>query len=123
MITFTRAQIASLIATGIDFGLTIFGVSVMGWPRVAAGATGTFCGGVAHFLLSRVWVFRAQEQKWSRQVHRYLWVWVGNFGLNVSLFYLLQHYMNVNYVIAKVVVAVAIAVFYNYTLQKRFVFK
>ena len=123
MITFTKAQIASLLATGLDFLLTILLVWAFGWPKLTASIAGTLCGGIAHFLISRNWVFRAQEQKWSRQVNRYLLVWTGNLMLNVSLFYCLNHYLGINYVLAKVVIATSIAVFYNYTLQKRFVFK
>jgi putative flippase GtrA len=123
MITFTKAQIASLLATGIDFVVTILLVRAVGWPHLGSSIVGTLCGGVTHFLVSRIWVFRAQEQRWSRQLHRYLLVWTGNLLLNMSLFFLLTHYIGINYVLAKIVVAVGIAVFYNYTLQKRFVFK
>ncbi len=123
MITFTKAQIASLLATGVDFLLTILLVQVVGWPSLASSIAGTLCGGITHFLVSRNWVFRAQEQRWSRQLHRYLLVWTGNLLLNGSLFFLLTHYIGINYVLAKIVIAISIAVFYNYTLQKRFVFK
>lgn len=130
MITFTRAQIASVLATCVDFLLTIFLVQLIGGPHAASGtaltfcsATGIICGGVTHFLISRTWVFRAQEQKWSRQLPRYVLVWIGNLVLNVSVLYLLTHYTSINYLVAKIVIAIGVAVFYNYVLQKRFVFK
>jgi putative flippase GtrA len=130
MITFTRAQIASVLATGVDFLVTIFLVKILGGPHLLSsaavtlcGATGTVCGGVTHFLISRTWVFRAQEQKWSRQLPKYMLVWIGNLLLNVSVLYLLTHYTGINYLLAKIIIAIGIAVFYNYLLQKRFVFK
>lgn len=144
MITFTKAQIASIVATGVDFAITflllhfagasgsvfgtpgsVFGApgSVFGTPGVAAGAIGTVCGGITHFLVSRQWVFRAQEKKWLAQVNRYVLVWIGNLLLNVSGLWLLLHYTEITPMAAKVIVAVAVAVLYNYTLQKRFVFK
>jgi putative flippase GtrA len=130
MMTFSKAQIASLLATGVDFGVTFLLLRWAGVPPEAAslrvtfyGATGTLCGGVTHFMISRNWVFNAQEKKWVAQLNRYLLVWVGNLVLNVSGFYLLTRYTQISHMIAKVVTAILVAVFYNYVLQKRYVFK
>jgi len=86
MRTFSKAQIASLLASGVDFGVTFLLLQWLGVPPVAAsarvtfyGASGTLCGGVTHFMISRTWVFNAQEQKWVAQLNRYVLVWVGNY--------------------------------------------
>lgn len=141
MITFTKAQLASILATGVDFAITylflhLFGAlgnagvagGAIGLPGtvyagVASGAMGTVCGGVSHFLISRSWVFKAQEGKWAAQVNRYVLVWTGNLLLNVSGLWLMLHYTGIPAMWAKVIVAVTVAVGYNYILQKRFVFK
>ena len=123
MITFTKAQLTSILATGVDFGITFLLLRIAGVPIVACGATGTLCGGVTHFLVSRNWVFNAQEGKWAAQLNRYVLVWIGNFLLNVSGLWLLTHFTGINDMLAKVITAVTVAVCYNYVLQKRFVFK
>jgi len=123
MHTFTRAQIASLLASAVDFLVTFGLVSGLGVQVLVGGATGTLSGGVTHFLLSRNWVFRAGEGKWHVHARKYLIVWIGNLLLNVSVLFLLTHYMRMNYLLAKIVTAIGIAVFYNYVLQKRYVFK
>ncbi|GGA96985.1 hypothetical protein GCM10011511_20360 [Puia dinghuensis] len=123
MITFTKAQISSLLATGVDFLVTFLLIRLAGVPIVAGGATGTICGGVTHFMVSRNWVFNAQEGKWAAQLNRYVLVWIGNFLLNVSGLWLITHYTGITGMLAKVIVAVTVAVCYNYVLQKRFVFK
>jgi len=123
MITFTKAQLIALLATAVDFGVTWLLVQKLGAPAVAGGATGTLCGGVTHFMISRTWVFNAQERKWAGQLNRYVLVWIGNLVLNVSGLWLLHDYMRINVWIAKIITAVLVAVFYNYQLQKRFVFK
>lgn len=130
MITFTKAQLASLLATGVDFLVTFVLLRWAGIPPVAAsarvtfyGATGTLCGGFTHFMVSRHWVFNAQEQKWVAQVNRYMLVWIGNLVLNASGLYLLTRYTGIQPMVAKIVTATSVAVFYNYVLQKRFVFK
>ena len=123
MITFTKAQLISFLASLVDFGVTWILVQKFGTPAVAGGATGTLCGGVTHFMISRTWVFNAREKKWAGQLNRYVLVWIGNFVLNVSGLWLLHDYMRINIWIAKIITAVLVAVLYNYQLQKRFVFK
>ena len=123
IVTFTKAQLASIMATGVDFLVTFLLVQGAGLWVVAAGAAGTISGGITHFLVSRGWVFQAREGKWQGQVGRYLLVWLGNLLLNVSVFFLLTHYTGMNYLLAKVIIAIGVAVFYNYVLQKRYVFK
>ena len=74
-------------------------------------------------MVSRNWVFNAQEQKWMAQVNRYVLVWIGTLALNASGLYLLTRYTGIQPMMAKVITATLVAVIYNYTLQKRFVFK
>lgn len=121
--TFTKAQLASLIATLVDFLISLFLFRVAGIWYLAAGAAGTISGGITHFLISRNWVFQAGDKKWHMQAARYLPVWTGNLLLNSSVLFLLRNYAGMNFLLAKIVTAVGIAVFYNYVLQKRFVFK
>jgi putative flippase GtrA len=123
MITFSKAQLISLLASCIDFGVSWLLVKELGAPYLAGGATGTILGGATHFLISRTWVFNAGEKKWTAQLSRYMLVWIGNFVLNVSGLYLLVHYAGMNFLIAKIATAIGVAVLYNYTLQKRYVFK
>ena len=128
MITFTKAQLASLVATGVDFLVTFLLLRWAGLPSASAsgrvtayGVTGTMCGGVTHFLISRHWVFNAREGRWAGQMNRYVLVWFGNLVLNAAGLYLLSR-AGVAPMLAKVITATTIAVVYNYTLQKRFVF-
>ena len=48
---FFKAQASSLIATVIDFALTIFLVEVIYVFEIVAAALGTITGGVVNFLL------------------------------------------------------------------------
>ena len=59
---FFKAQASSLIATVIDFALTIFLVEVIHVFEIVAAALGTITGGVVNFLLGRNWVFKAGAQ-------------------------------------------------------------
>ena len=123
MNTFSKAQLASIMATGVDFSISWVLLHAAGLPIMVSGPAGTLCGGVTHFLISRNWVFRAQERKWHAQAPRYVLVWIGNFLLNYSGLWLLTHFTGIKDMFAKVITAVMVAVCYNYVLQKRFVFK
>ena len=131
MITFTKAQMASLLATGVDFLMTLLLVRVMKGLFTLhvddlwyfSSAIGNISGGITYFLISRGWVFDAREAGWSGQLGRFFLVWIGNLLLNSSVLFLLTHYTSMNHLLAKIGSAVAVAVFYNYLLQKRFVFK
>lgn len=130
MITFTKAQLASLLATGVDFLVTFVLLRWAGLPPAAAsgrvtfyGVTGTLCGGFTHFMISRTWVFNTREKKWTAQLNRYVIVWIGNLALNAAGLFLLTRYGGIDPMLAKIITATSVAVLYNYTLQKRFVFK
>ncbi len=123
MRTFSKAQFASLFATAVDFGVTVgAGGLLKGW-YVAVAALGTVCGGVVHFGLGRHWVFEAQTRRTGAQAARYLVVWVGNLLLNGAGMFAATHWLAVNYLVAKVVVAGLVGCLYNYWVQSHFVFK
>ncbi|TXK37334.1 GtrA family protein [Pontibacter qinzhouensis] len=123
MFTFLKAQTASLIASAIDFLVTIVAVELAGWWYMAATAMGTVTGGLTHFLLGRKWVFAAGAGKVPTQLLKYFIVWNGSFLLNTAGVYVLTQFAGLTYIISKVATAVAVGFFYNYTIQKSYVFK
>ncbi|HEX8279250.1 MAG TPA: GtrA family protein [Segetibacter sp.] len=123
MITFLKANISSSIASFFDYLVTIFLVSFFKVDVVIASTTGTVCGGVLNFLVGRNWVFQSRQKKANEQAARYGLVWVGNLMLNTSGMYLLTKLLKVHYVPAKFIVSFVVGICYNYTLQKKFVFK
>lgn len=123
MITFLKAQASSLIATLVDFLVTILFVEIFGFWDVTASAIGNIGGGVANFLVNKVWVFEAAGKKTAPQAIRYFVVWVGNIALNSAGLYLMRHYTGLNYVASKTLVATVVGFSYNYVLQKKFVFR
>jgi putative flippase GtrA len=123
MITFLKANISSSIASFIDYLVTIFLVSFFRVDVVIASTTGTVCGGIINFLIGRNWVFESKKRKVHQQAVRYGIVWGGNLILNTSGMYVLTRLLNVHYVFSKLFVSFLVGFCYNYTLQKRYVFK
>jgi putative flippase GtrA len=123
MRTFVKAQAASLIASLTDFSVSIFLAKLLGWWYLLASVTGTIVGGIAHFTISRSWVFDAREKQVGTQAIKYILVWVGSLSLNALGVFLITHYLGENFVVSKIVVSIIIGIFYNYLLQKKIVFK
>jgi len=123
MFTFFKANISSLAASFIDYLVYILLVSLNHSHIIMASAGGTVCGGVVNFTVGRNWVFDSKENTLQSQAVRYIIVWSGNLLLNTLGVYLLTKLLNGQYIISKIFVSVMVGFFYNYTLQKRFVFR
>ena len=122
MWTFIKAQAASLTASLVDLVVTILLVRVLGLWYVTGSVYGIICGGITYFAICRNWVFEATQRKMSLQVFKYILVWNGNLLLNAAGLFLVTNYLGINYIISKIIVSVLVGVFYNYLLQKYFVF-
>ncbi|HLL44887.1 MAG TPA: GtrA family protein [Segetibacter sp.] len=123
MITFLKANISSSIASFLDYFVTILLVHFFRVDVVIASATGTMCGGIINFLVGRNWVFESKKRKVQQQAIKYGVVWAGNFLLNTSGMYVLTTLLTVHFVISKLFVSLMIGFGYNYTMQKKYVFK
>ncbi len=122
MITFLKANMASLVASLSDFLMTVLLVQWCGADVVMAAVAGTITGGIVNFLIGRHWVFRAGDERAVRQLWKYALVWTGNLLLNAGGVYLLTSHVGVHYAVSKVVTSLLVAFLYNYPLQKNFVF-
>ncbi len=122
MHTFIKAQATSLLASSVDFLVTIIGVSLWHSWYLSASLTGAVCGGVANFVIARKWTFTAGNQPIGLQFRRFVLVWLGNTGLNASGLFIATQVLGVQYLVAKLTVSILVAVSYNYFFQKDFVF-
>ncbi|MFL9485476.1 GtrA family protein [Chitinophagaceae bacterium LWZ2-11] len=125
MRVFIKAQAASLTASAVDFLITTVLVKWVGVYYMAATVLGTISGGIVNFIIGRHWVFEGRNKEVKVQSIKYLFVWCGNLLLNAAgVFLFTQYVFGIKYIIlSKIIVSVLVGFFYNYFLQKRFVFK
>ena len=123
MKTFLKANAASLAASFCDYLVTIIFKQFLQFDEVLASILGTIVGGVINFLIGRHWVFKSRDVPVFRQGRRYLLAWVGNMVLNALGVASLIRFGKVNYLIAKVITSITIAIAYNYPIQKKYVYK
>ncbi|MDP4267618.1 MAG: GtrA family protein [Bacteroidota bacterium] len=120
---FLKAQSVSMISSIVDFINTIILTELVGIWYALSSALGTLSGGVTCFFLSRNWVFHSKESNKLRQFKRFILVWSGSLILNFSGIYMLTEYLYLNYILSKIIIAILVGVFFNFVLQKQFVFR
>ena len=122
-IEFLRSQVAAFISTCIDYLTVITLTELAGLWYIYSNIVGAVLGAITNFTLGRHWTFKAQEGAVGSQAFKYALVSLGSVCLNTFGLYALKEWGNVNYILAKVVVGILVAVCFNYVLQKHFVFK
>ena len=120
---FAAAQVAALAGTLVDFAATFFFTEVLGILYWVSNAMGAALGAITNFLLGRYWVFEAKEGKIEQQAFRYVLVSAGSLLLNTAGVYFITEFFGLHYMWSKVIVAVIVAVTYNFILQKNYVYK
>lgn len=123
MVTFLKANAASLIASTVDYFISILLFKFFNIDVVLASMMGTISGGITNFLIGKHWVFSAGGGNTVRQALKYIIVWCGNLILNTSGMYICVKLANMEYVVSKLLVSLIVAFGYNYPLQKKYVFK
>jgi putative flippase GtrA len=122
MATFLKAQASSLTATAVDYLVTFLLQILFHWS-MPASILGTVSGGVVNFTMNRSWVFEARGKKIQSQAIKYILVWIGNLILVTVGVFVLIKWGGLDLMVAKIIVSLIVGFFYNYILQKRFVFK
>lgn len=120
--TLGRHQLGSIGATAVDFGTLTLLVERFGLHPVSATALGALAGAVFNFTLARRWIFRDHNGSIGAQALRYALVSGASLGLNTLGEYLLSTRMGVHYLGARVVVAVAVSLLWNFPMHRRVVF-
>lgn len=122
-ISFFRYQVAAITATLVDFLVLILLTEVFNVWYVYSTAIGALAGAIVNFNLCRYWAFCNSKNKFKHQVFRYVLVSAGSLVLNTFFVFIFTDFAHINYSISKVITALMVAFFYNYTLQRFFVFK
>lgn len=120
---FIKANVSSLVSSCCDFLITIILKELFDADAFLASIIGTISGGIINFIIGRYWVFKVHHLNIYQQSRRYFMIWAGNLLLNATGVYFLLTYAGLNYILAKLITSITVAVGYNYPLQKKYVFK
>jgi len=121
--TLGRHQVGAVVATGVDFAAMIALVERAGLSPVAGTVVGACLGAITNFVLGRVWVFRRHSGHWAAQASRYAVVAGASAGWNALGEHVAHDVAGVQYVLARVLVAIVVSLLWNFPMQRRFVFR
>lgn len=134
---FFKTQLSAYVASLADFLVAVSLVKFSSLPLLYATFSGSLAGGMVNCVINYGWVFHADDCKKWHVALKYFLVWSGSILLNtwgtVSLNTWLSGMRWVNtlpccggdnvFILSKVVVAVLVAVFWNFQLQRVFVYR
>jgi putative flippase GtrA len=121
--TLGRHQTGAAIATAVDFASMILLVERAGFSPVLGTAVGASLGGATNFLLGRSWIFRRQTGHWAGQALRYASVSAASAGLNALGEHVVHDVARLQYVLARVLVSIAVGLLWNFPMHRWFVFR
>jgi putative flippase GtrA len=121
--TLIRHQAGSLIASAIDFSTMIGGVRLLGLHPALATAWGAAMGGTANFFLGRHWIFPDGRSRAGASALRYALVSLISLALNTVGEYISVSLLHLQYVLARLIVACAVSVLWNFPMQRSFVYR
>ena len=120
--TFSKAAVAALIATVVDFGSLTLWVEVLHQFYPVGVALGALLGALTNFSLNRHWAFDAAHAPVGRQAFRYGIVSLGSLCLNTGGVWLVTEKLHLFYLLSKIVVALMVGFLFNYPLQRHYVY-
>lgn len=134
--TFLRSVVSSQAASWVDLGL---GFVLFAWVGLApwlATAIGAVAGGVINCIINYRFTFHAQGVSWKAVVVKYALVWTGSILLNSAgtqgLYSLMRDWTWLErigfrpdgyYAAARLFVSLMVSWFWNFALQRRFVYR
>lgn len=121
--SFSRSQISSAIATGVDYVLLFSLVEIFQLWYVLATALGALAGAVTNFAFNRHWSFRATHRQWHAQAVRYSLVSAGSLILNSGGVWMVTEYSGIHYSFSVIGVSIGVGVLFNFPMHRSYVFK
>lgn len=133
--TFLRSIVSSQCASWIDLGT---GFVLFAWLRFSpalATATGAVCGGIVNCIINYKFTFRADNVDWRAVAVKYALIWGGSILLNTfgtsGLYYLIKDldWLEIlgfkrdgYFALARLFVSLMVSWFWNFPMQRYFVY-
>lgn len=128
-VEFCKAQVSSVVSTACDFGVTAIVFTFL-HHVVISTASGAVVGGLVNCSINYLWTFRGTERSKTAVLWRYFLVWVvsvllNTYGTELAV-KLLDNWLQVDLslvMMSKAGVAMLVAVVWNFSMQKFYVYK
>jgi putative flippase GtrA len=125
--TFVRAQFSAFVCGMCDYIIMILLTEFTKIHYTISIAIACTLGAVMNFSVNKVWTFYSKNSSYkfslTQQLWRFLFVVVSSIGLKMFGTYLLTAYGHIDYKISRLITDIIVSIFYNYMLQRYWVFK
>ena len=120
---FFKAQLSAQVSTFVDFAVTLVVSSFFDVYYVVATFLGALSGGISNCIINYRWVFHSGGQHKRSVAIKYFIVWGVSIALNTLGTYVLTEISGQYFFFAKIVAAVMVGIFWNYQMQRFFVYR
>jgi putative flippase GtrA len=125
--TFARAQFSAFVCGMCDYVIMILLTEFTKIHYTISIAIACTIGAIMNFSVNKYWTFYSHKSSYkfslSQQLWRFLFVVVSSIGLKILGTYLLTAYVHIDYKISRLITDMIVSIFYNYMLQRYWVFK
>ncbi len=121
--TFVRFQVVSLTATSVDFSIALFLHNVLEVYYVSATSLGSVCGACTSFFLGRNWAFVNKKGKLRKQAIRFIIINLFSIFINSTAVFFFKENFQLSFLASRVSVAVLVGIFFNFLMNRYFVFR
>lgn len=119
---FIRSGLTSLLTTAFDFAVLTGCVELLHINYVLATWMGTVVGSLSNFTINKHWAFKGSSVPLPHQLGRFVLVQAGSSGWNTLGVWLLTRFGGLPYQVSKLIIAVVVAVAWNYPMNRIIVF-
>ena len=127
LFVFGKAQVSAFFGGIVDYLLMIFLTEYFGIHYTISIAIGGIVGAFVNFSLNRRWTFNKKGLTYNStrisQLFKFLLVLLNSIVLKSSGTYFFTTFMHIDYKISRIITDLIVSLIFNYTLQRRWVFK
>ncbi len=127
IIIFVKAQISSFSGGIIDYVTMVFFTEVFHIHYTISIAIGGVVGAVANFVINKNWTFKSGLRKYKSssiaQLLKFSVVVLNSILFKSSGTYFITKYIHIDYKISRIIIDLIVSIGFNFTLQKKWVFK
>lgn len=133
--TFLRSIVSSQCASWVDMGIGFALFAWLGFSAAFATAIGALCGGIVNCVINYKFTFHADGVDWRAVMVKYAMVWLGSMLLNTFgtgvIYYVICQWEWLEsigfrrdgfYAAARLFVSLMVSWFWNFPMQKFFVY-
>lgn len=133
--TFLRSIVSSQCASWVDLGIGFALFSWLHFSPAFATALGAICGGVVNCIINYKFTFHADNVDWKAVIVKYAMIWIASILLNTFgtsiVYYLIEKWdwletigfrRDGYYAAARLFVSLMVSWFWNFPMQKYFVY-